>query len=112
MNTSFFCVSHPPPSKINPSHKQFVEKFENLLDLTTNTSHRLVILCDFNIHYDSDTDTYSNSMNLLLKNNNLKQHVAEPTHNKGHIIDWDIAPYDKSVSVTDLCISDQFVLAF
>ena len=112
MNTTFLCVYHPPPSTINPTHKQFVEEFENLLELIIDTSQRLVILGDFNIHHDSDSDTYSKSMKLLLENNNLKQHVTEPTHNKGHIIDWIIAPYDISVSVTDLCISDHFVVTF
>ena len=64
---------------------------------------------DFNLHVNDVRDTTATRFLQLIESFNLKQHVCEPTHRNGQILDLLITRADESiasaVNVTDLCLS-------
>ncbi|GFS04197.1 ATP-dependent DNA helicase [Elysia marginata] len=71
MNKTSICLYHPPPSATNPSHRQFIADLECLIEHHSEVLDHVIILGDFNIHFDSLTDTYSKHVKTLLHNNDL-----------------------------------------
>ena len=65
----------------------FLDEFTLYLDATTIASGQLIIVGDFNLHYESATSQQSQKFRILLSSTNMKQSVMEPTHDKGHILD-------------------------
>ncbi|GFS19395.1 reverse transcriptase-like protein [Elysia marginata] len=112
MNKIFICLYHPRPSATNSSHRQFIEDLECLIEHHSEVLDRVIILGDFNIHFDSLTDTYSKSVKTLLHNNDLTNLVTTATHCKGHILDWVVASETFAVSVDDLCLLDHYTINF
>ena len=51
------------------------------------SSSRFAILGDFNVHWDKPSDSHVNRFMELIDSVNIIQHVQEPTHIDGHIID-------------------------
>ena len=85
----FFCLYRPPPSRKNKlTDSLFLEQFPNLLDYGNSIGGNLIILGDFNFHFDCpskpNTSKLLDSINVF----NLKQSVNQPTHKLGHILDW------------------------
>lgn len=88
-------------------HPRFIPELTDLLMSVCTTSNNVVILGDFNIHIQSPTSRYTTELLQLLDTLNLKQHVAVPTHVKGHTLDLLITNFPvNSVYVHDLGISD------
>ena len=50
-----------------------------------------MIVGDVNLWFDDPNDTYVKKATTLLSDHNFTQHITEPTHDKGHILDWLIA---------------------
>ncbi|XP_061186395.1 uncharacterized protein LOC133194455 [Saccostrea echinata] len=73
-----------PPSA---SLSCFIGEFSQYLASLVVTSEELLITGNFNIHVDNvknaDTQNFLNSLDEF----GLKQHVDEPTHKRGHILD-------------------------
>ncbi|XP_072016947.1 uncharacterized protein [Amphiura filiformis] len=67
--------------------KQFFSDFSCLLESTAGASEHLIITGDFNIHMDVPDDLGTRTMNDILQSAGLTQHVTEPTHIKGHMLD-------------------------
>ena len=78
--------------------------------------HHLVFIGDFNLHFDSDIETYALQMKTCLHNRNLKQIVRKPTQKSNHILDWVIVRDDdeliQNIDVIDKCLSDHYVINF
>ena len=94
----------------------FLEEFTELLDIYTIPNEDCVIAGDMNIHLETDS-TLSGKFKKMLDVYNLKQHVQEEaTHNKGHTLDLVITPnienYVNNVNVSNLDISDHFLIDF
>jgi len=53
--------------------------------LATNSGH-LLILGDFNMHWDCQRNTDTKQLADILRSANLRQHVQERTHRHGHIL--------------------------
>ena len=72
--------------------------------------NRIIILGDFNLHIDNQSDSLASEFLNMLNCMNFIQHVTQPTHNKGHILDSIITHgLDASISsVVDVGISDGF----
>ena len=52
-NTHLFCLYHPPPSSKNKiTDSLFLDQFSDLLDRCNFLRGSLIILGDFNVHYD------------------------------------------------------------
>lgn len=69
---------------------------------------------DFNIHIDNPKDGSAKELFYILDNFELSQHVTEPTHNKGHILDLIISKglNISEVVVTDVAFSDHYCVFF
>lgn len=108
----FFCVYRPPPSKANKlTDAMFYAEFSDMLAALQGN---VVIVGDFNFHYDKP-DSYSTvRMVDILSTFGLKQAVSEPTHRSGHIIDWVLFRPDdnvfRSCYVSQNLTSDHFAV--
>jgi hypothetical protein len=65
----------------------FLADFEELLERLTTSSHNLLIVGDFNIHMESTTDRHALKLNEILQSYAMVQHVEQPTHSGGHLLD-------------------------
>ena len=105
----------PPPSKGNKlTSKLFVQEFQDLLDCYISTKD-LFVICDFNLHFESNSETYATQVKRALKERNLDQLISVPTHVRGHTIDWLVtnAPdLIANLTVEDKALSDHFLVSF
>ena len=66
-----------------------------------------IICADLNIHIDDDNDVHAKKLGELLQTFDWVQHVREPTHTAGHILDVVIMRCDTEVqqlSVGSFCV--------
>ena len=117
-NCTFICVYHPPPNSRNTStHRQFLLDMEEILESHYDRNGRLVILGDFNLHFDAPQDFYTNAMINILSQFNLQQLVKTATQREGHTLDWivtnqtDLHPLE-NLTIRNNHISDHYLLAF
>lgn len=91
-------IYRPPQSKKNKcTTAQFVSEFHDfILDISVEPSE-LIVTGDFNIHMDNLADSYARSLMDVLSSVNLQQHVTEPTHQEGHILDLLITSSNSNV---------------
>ena len=78
--------------------------------LATNGGH-LLILGDFNIHWECQRNADTKQPADILKSVNLRQHVPKRTNIHGHILDLDISRDDDNLikSVSSM-LSDHFLI--
>ena len=113
----FVCIYRPTPNKENKlTPRMFLDDFSCFLDLHSFNRCELIILGDFNLHYDDPSQTYAKEMITLLSNRSLVQIIDKPTQRKEHILDWVVKREDDcnihNVEVLDKCISDHSVITF
>ena len=70
-----------------PITDKFFDEFRRLLEQLATYRCPLVIVGDFNVHLEKADCTHTKRFNRLLKSFGLHQHVADPTHNQGGILD-------------------------
>jgi hypothetical protein len=106
-------VIYRPPSTSIP---QFIDDFGHLVDDLNLANGKLVMLGDFNIHIDSKNNKDATAFLDMLDASNLVQHVSEPTHSHGHVLDLVISrPTELSLSnfLTDNSVeSDHSMVLF
>ena len=99
-----------PPNRNNGIRKrEFVQEFTDLLEKINTDAGKLLILGDFNVHWDNKNASETKAFQSLLDSYNLVQHIEESTHKKGHVLDWVISrPVDNLVKScqVDSMISD------
>ena len=104
----FVVIYRPPSSQI----KAFLEDFASLLQQLVSISGNLLIVDDFNFHLDDSNNTDATKLHNLLESFNLKQHVATPTHSRGHTLDLIITRIEDDlvdgIVVRDPTLSDHF----
>ena len=87
----------------------------DLLSQMTLFKGKLLILGDFDVHFDDSESVESKQLNALFEPYNLHQHVSLPTHQQGHTIDLSLTRADdapEEVWVTDPLISDHSAVIF
>lgn len=93
-------IYRPPSSQI----RAFLTDFASLLEQLVPNSGNLLIVGDFNFHLDV----------IKLESFNPKQHVATPTHCRGHTLVLIITPSEDdlvdSIVVRDPTLSDHFAV--
>jgi exonuclease III len=103
-----------PPNKDNKiKRRTFVQEFNDLLEKCSTEMGKLLIVSDFNVHWDNINDNESKKLHKLLDSYNLKQHIDESTHTKGHIIDWVISRTEDELvkkCTVDSLISDHHAI--
>ena len=82
-----------------PAHSKtvFLDEFQEYLDAQSSSSGKLVVIGDFNMHIDKDTDPDATKLRDLLFSMNLDQHVHAPTHILGHTLDLVITRSSEAV---------------
>ena len=74
------------PPKASAMNKFFTE-FSTILTHLCTLSPNIMLMGDFNIHFDNTINTQYNEFKSILDSADLVQFVKFPTHNKGHILD-------------------------
>ena len=69
------------------SKSAFLSDFSTLLEDFATSPSELLITGDFNFHLDEPADSSVASFLSVLDTFDLKQHVDQPTHQSGHILD-------------------------
>jgi hypothetical protein len=93
----------------------FLDEFSDLLDQYAISAESLILAGDVNLHMETDCP-YATQFIELLSLHNLRQHVKNPTHTKGHTLDIVISEnrdnylHIKNTKETD--ISDHFLIDF
>ena len=82
-------IVYRPPSggKSGQPASVFLNEFYQCLDSHATTSHKLLVVGDFNFHISDSNSQDSKTFSDVLHSLNLEQHVNEPTHSCGHILD-------------------------
>ena len=103
-------IYRPPSSQIGV----FLAEFASLLEQLAANSDNLLIVGDFNFHLDDSKNTDVIKLHNLLESFNLKQHVATPTHYRGHTLDLIITRSEDDLVdgmvVRDPTLSDHFAV--
>ena len=78
------------------------------------SNSEVLITGDFNIHVDILSDPFSKTFSNLLETFDLKQHIAFPTHDRGHTLDLLITRSNSTI-ISDLdhtisSISDHYAI--
>ncbi len=97
----------PPPSTKNKfTLNMFLEEFSTFLERQAVSSGESLIVGDFNFHlldkHNHDSTKFSN----LIDSFSLTQHVKDPTHLKGHLLDLVISNSENEDSITSLTVHD------
>jgi len=87
-----------------------VDQLHSLLEHCNSLHGSSIVLGDFNVHYDNPLNPTTSRVMDLLTTFNLTQTVSQPTHDKGHILDWLLHTSDEhlvqSTSVSHSIASD------
>ena len=115
---SYYLIYRPPPSASNNLTKaQFLPEFSDFLETIAIRPGHLCVLGDFNIPWDKHDDPERKNFASLLSAFGLHQHVQDPTHSRGHTIDYIITKSDNDIVskvdvgelVSDHCIINAFL---
>ena len=86
---SFVCLYRPPPSRVNKfTDKMFQDEFSGLIACLASGTGESVIVGDFNYHFDCTSCPHVKQLQTLFSDNCLTQLIRDPTHCRGHILDW------------------------
>ena len=88
------CVYRPGNQAVTA---QFFNELTSVLEQLSVQRRPLLVCGDLNIHIDDNDDVYVTRLNELLQTFDLVQHVREPTHAAGHILDVVISRSDTVV---------------
>lgn len=86
-----FIVYHPPCTK------SFLSEFTSYLKSIISSTEPILIVGDFNLHVDVAGDAVAGDFLDILESMDLEQHVAGPTHNRGHTLDLIITRQSDSI---------------
>ena len=92
----------------------FFDDLVELLSLICTDFDCVLIVGDFNIRVDKPEDRWTKELCCVLDNFGLTQHVTQPTHNRGHILDLVISKglNISKVLVSDVALSDHYCVFF
>ena len=112
-NVNLASIYRTFPSRKNKlTDKMFFEdgEFPDFLEYFNALPGSSIILGDVNFHFDTPNKTYEAKIIDLLNDFGFSQSVNEPTHSKGHILDWvmfrDTDNIVKSTEVSNQLVSD------
>lgn len=88
----------PPYSRRNKiTSSMFLQDFADYLSVLAVSPSKLVIVGDFNIHWDDKANADTKKFADIMTSHNLLQHVHESTHTDGHILDYVLSRSDEDV---------------
>jgi len=81
-------VYRPPPSKKNKLKvSSFLNDFEEFLSFVNLLPGKIILLGDFNVHYDLPSKWDVKRFSTTLESADFMQHIVGPTHRCGHTLD-------------------------
>ena len=90
----------------------FLEEFAEYLSCVVTSPGEPILMGDFNFHVDDSANPRANAFLQLLSDFGLKQHISQPTHRNGHILDLVISGSESSLITNcvpqDHCFPDHF----
>ena len=92
----------------------FWEQFSDLLKSYVSCG-RIFVVSDLNVQFDKFSDPGTSALNVVLDNLRLQQFVKVPTHRRGYTLDrlmTNRATDVLNLTVVDMLLSDNFVIAF
>lgn len=95
-------VYHPPKNNSNA----FIDDLADHFELLAAQREPLLIVGDFNLHMDAKEDRHGLQLKNLIDTFGLVQHISEPTHRNGHILDLVISR-DSEHMVTSVDVRDK-----
>jgi exonuclease III len=97
------------------AEKVFLSDLAELFDEFVVSNEHFIIAGDVNIHVET-ADLYARQFDELLDLYDLKQHVSQPTHTKGHTLDVVLTPnrenYLNGINISTTDLSDHFLVDF
>ncbi len=114
---NFVIVYRPPPSTENGfTHFMFLDEFDNFICHVSLLPGKIILLGDFNVHWDNPTEWDVSHFSTTTYSANLIQHVTGPTHENGHTIDLVFTRTDEYLIddcyVDENFMSDHYVICF
>ena len=114
-SVNFIIVYRPPPSCVNNLKlSTFLHEFDSFIDVISLLPGKLILLGDFNVHWDNPTKPDVNHVLTTTTAANLIQHVHEPTHTSGHVLDLVFTRNDdfiiKDCTIHENLMSDHSVI--
>ena len=110
-NSLRIAVIYRPPAL---SCAKFIEEFTSFLENIAIGGDPILITGDFNIHMDMPSETYTKKLEELCTAFGLDQHVAFPTHIKGHTVDLVLSRQEDKLKLCDVkkgdLISDHYTV--
>ncbi|XP_055361200.1 uncharacterized protein LOC129603535 [Betta splendens] len=107
-----FCIVYRPPA---PYSVFLTEFFEFLSDLVLSTD-KVIVVGDFNIHVDVDSNCLSTAFNTLIDTIGFTQQVNEPTHRFNHtlylVMTYGVEIDNLTVLPQNPPLSDHFLVTF
>ena len=95
--------------------KHFLEEIEKYVVTKTLNVEHVVLMGDFNIHVENQTDAFANNFIDLMKSMGFDQIVGTPTHIAGGILDLifirESTPVKSVTTFNDVMISDHYLLS-
>ncbi|KAI0214517.1 putative RNA-directed DNA polymerase from transposon BS [Lamellibrachia satsuma] len=105
-------IYRPPTTSV----QSFLDEFTKYVNEIVVTRQDILIVGDFNLHCELNSAPGVKLLNDILAENNLKQHVTEPTHMKGHMLDLVITRSSSSIVSSTTAypssISDHYSVVF
>ena len=94
----------------------FFDEFTTIMEPHLTAPGHLIVLGDFNFHMDILSDPVTKRFQSILQSMDLHQHVQEPTHISGHILDLVLTRssdinFVQNLNV-DMKMSDHFTILF
>ena len=81
-------IYRPRPSQRNRlTAGMFFDEFSDLLEIYACVLGDLILTGDFNFHFEDTDDTNTTRLRDILETFNMIQHVQDPTHERGHMLD-------------------------
>ena len=84
MYISSACTGHPPANITSWTDSVFMAEFPDFLKYYNLRHGKLLILRDFNIHFDSPSNPITARVLDIPETFNTEQAVSEPTHQQGY----------------------------
>ena len=108
---TFVIVYRPPPSKRNNLKlKLFWKDWTKFMRKFASDHTEVVILGDLNFHLDDPNASSTKKFNSILNQLNLIQHISQPTHTAGHILDVLITKPDSKLMPESIAVHDPGIM--
>lgn len=109
-------VYRPPPTqKNNFTLTAFLDEFEDFLAEMTTSHNNIIILGDFNIHWDFAGNSSVETFKSLTDTFEMEQHIVTATHRDKHTLDLimtssSISSHVNNIKAQDIHISDHYLI--